>query len=87
MLDSLRAHPPDLIALVHRGTAEYGPRFFGRDYGQSIFGWVEKNYRSVRLFGDPPLREGSVFGIELLRRVDSPVLLPEAGSGHSGILR
>lgn len=66
---SFQAHPPDYIALVHRDTAEDGFRFFGRDYGQRIYAWIQERYRQVRLIGAPPLQDER-FGILLLQRAD-----------------
>jgi hypothetical protein len=67
-LDSLKAHPPDYIILVHRHTGEYGANFMGRDYGQSIIQWVEANYDPAALFGHPPLNPNSVFGLGIMKR-------------------
>ena len=69
MLDALRAHPPDRIALVHKDTTEYGVPLFGRDYGQALMRWVRENYRVERIYGEPPLEPGTTFGIALLARV------------------
>lgn len=52
---SFRAAPPDVVFLTHKSTAEYGVPWFGRDYGQKLFGWLTSEYRPVALFGDPPL--------------------------------
>lgn len=78
MLNALRQHPPDLIAVVHKDTSEYGFRYFGRDYGREIMAWVRRNYRNVALIGAPPLQDGR-FGILLLERSDlaSDVLLED----------
>jgi hypothetical protein len=67
ILESFRARPPNYIALVHKDTSEYGFRFFGRDYGQTLWAWVQKNYHPVALIGDPPLRDEK-FGILLVGR-------------------
>jgi hypothetical protein len=70
--DILRAHPADVIALVHKDTREFGPQFFGRDYGQSFFAWVGDHYTPFARFGAEPLKTDE-FGIILLRRnVDAP---------------
>lgn len=71
ILDSFRASPPDYIALVDRNTTEYGFPFFGQDYGERLFSWIQDNYDPVRLVGSPPL-QGRGFGISLLRRATNP---------------
>ena len=65
MLEDLEATPPDLVAIVHKDTSEYGFRFFGRDYGRELAQWVETRYEPVALFGEPPLVDRG-FGISLL---------------------
>ena len=67
VLESFRAHPPDYIVFVHKDTSEYGFQFFGRDYGRTLFAWVQQNYHSVALIGDQPLRNEK-FGILLVNR-------------------
>jgi hypothetical protein len=71
MLASLRSSPPDFIFLVHKDTIEFGERFFGRDYGQKIFAWIQANYQEQPLpmlyLGAEPLHD-SQFGIRLLIR-------------------
>jgi 4-amino-4-deoxy-L-arabinose transferase-like glycosyltransferase len=61
------AKPPDFFALVHRDNRHEGARFFGRDYAQSIMGWIESNYHPVWRTGAPPLRDDR-FGLVLLER-------------------
>lgn len=68
ILAAFRRDPPDLVALSHKDTQEYGVGFFGQGYGELLYGWVEANYRPIALFGDPPLQPGSHFGIRLLER-------------------
>jgi hypothetical protein len=70
MLHGLQQHPPDVIALVHKDTREYGFPFFGRDYGRALQAWIDQHYSSVQLIGGPPLRRGTRFGIRILERHD-----------------
>lgn len=70
VLSTLRAHPPDYIALAHKDTSEEGFQLFGRDYGQRVYAWIRNHYRDVALFGAPPLRDER-FGILLMRRSGS----------------
>lgn len=70
--DALAAAPPDLVAVVHKDTAEYGVRFFGRDYARSIQAWLDPRYERVALFGKEPLTPGKGFGIALLAPTGRP---------------
>lgn len=67
ILDALRTTPPDAVVLVHKDTSEYGPRFFGQDYGAPIMAWVRRAYTSAALIGAPPLASEQ-FGVEVLVR-------------------
>jgi hypothetical protein len=73
LLEDLRRDPPDYVLLVHKDTTEFGVGPFGRDdrYGRGIIEWVEREYRSVALFGDEPLRDDR-FGIRILKRAGPP---------------
>jgi len=68
ILEAFRRNPPDLVALAHKDTREYGVGFFGKGYARELYGWVEANYEPIALFGDPPLEAGSLFGVRLLER-------------------
>jgi hypothetical protein len=68
ILAAFQAHPPDLIALTHKDTREYGVGFFGRGYGRILYRWVTTHYQPVERFGDPPLAPDSRFGVVLLER-------------------
>ena len=69
MLADLRAHPPDLVALVDRRTEGFGRGPFGADprNGAALLAWVERHYRRVVLLGAEPFRDGA-FGVVLLER-------------------
>lgn len=67
MVECFEAHPPDLIALVHKDTSEIGFQFFGRDYGRRLNEWISANYRSWCLVGAMPLQNDE-FGILLLEK-------------------
>ena len=67
ILKALDASPPRFILLVHKDTSEYGARFFGRDYGVSLFRWVEDRYRPLQVIGAEPLQDEQ-FGVVLLER-------------------
>ena len=51
-----------------RETAIESVEQFGRDYAMRLGRWIDENYGAVRVFGDPPLRAGSDFGIAVLSR-------------------
>lgn len=75
ILDAFRAAPPDIVVLIHKDTSEYGFRYFGRDYGRALFEWIKRHYRPVLLVGQPPLEEGTQFGIEVLEAQRTRMLL------------
>ena len=66
ILDDLRAHPADAVALVHKDTSEYGLPLFGTHYARPLMRWTRHNYRPVWAWGMPPLVPGSIFGIRYL---------------------
>lgn len=67
ILAALQADPPAGVILVHKDTSEYGFPLFGRDYGRAIMRWTREHYRDVTpIFGGPPLRPGTRFGVALL---------------------
>ncbi len=47
----------------------FGYRFFGKDYGQSIFRWIKDHYTVVKQVGPEPFT-GQGFGMQLLKRND-----------------
>jgi hypothetical protein len=68
ILADFRAHPPDLVAIVHKPTAEYGLPWFGVDYGAGLMGFLRAWYAPSTLIGGEPLRGDTRFGIRLLER-------------------
>jgi 4-amino-4-deoxy-L-arabinose transferase-like glycosyltransferase len=69
IVEDFGAHPPDVIALVHRETDEFGMGYFGADprYGRTIMDWVERHYVRVERIGAEPFGDRR-FGIVLLAR-------------------
>src|SRR5439155_22098088 len=53
MLDALNHHPPDMIVLIPRDTTDYGAKTFGRDYAQSLYGWINQHYQRMIPTGEP----------------------------------
>ncbi|MGA2582016.1 MAG: hypothetical protein ABSG31_01970 [Tepidisphaeraceae bacterium] len=68
MLTALQHSPPDFIMIVHKDTTEFGHPYFGRDYGRSIYDWIENHYGEAWLLGSEPL-QGRHFGIRVMTRV------------------
>ncbi len=68
IIDAFRESPPAAVVLVHHDTSEHGARFLGRDYGVKLLEWIRSHYKRARLIGDPPLKPGTRFGIEVLER-------------------
>ncbi len=66
IFESLKAHPPDWIALIHKDTSEFGAQYFGRDYGIQFMKWIQANYVEMKLIGDRPLVDDR-FGIQIMR--------------------
>ena len=48
MIESLAAHPPDVIAIAPRDTPEYGVAGLGRGYGEKLAAWVGRNYHPTK---------------------------------------
>lgn len=68
ILASFQLHPPDYVILTHFDAWESGVRFFGRDFGQQLYSWIQGHYREVKLIGAPPLQDER-FGILLMQRI------------------
>jgi hypothetical protein len=69
VLEALRSHPPDWVALLDREHEEFGVGPFGSDpeNGLAIARWLEADYRRELAIGPEPFR-GDGFGIVVLRR-------------------
>jgi 4-amino-4-deoxy-L-arabinose transferase-like glycosyltransferase len=83
IVDSFDASPPDYILLVNKDTSEYGARFFGVDYGQSIGDWVKQNYESVSIIGQQPFVNEKP-GALLLKRKRPATKLQRANFAKEG---
>jgi len=51
LLADLDRSQPDYILITSRKTTEYGADYFGIDYDQRIYQWIESNYRISGQFG------------------------------------
>jgi 4-amino-4-deoxy-L-arabinose transferase-like glycosyltransferase len=60
------------VFITNRATPEFGPAVFGRDYCQSLMGWIEENYELYRVLGpnpDPELQIGDkIFFMRVYKR-------------------
>jgi hypothetical protein len=62
---------PDYILLTARNSIEYGASYFGIDYDQKIYHWIESNYRIAGKFGRFNREEHNrVFAALLYQRLD-----------------
>mgnify|MGYP001303223710 CR=1 FL=1 len=68
ILRDFKNSPPDYIAMVHKDTTEHGYPFFGQDYAQNFYAWIQDHYTLVLRIGQPPLQRETDYGIDLLRR-------------------
>jgi hypothetical protein len=48
---NLKRADPYYIVLTNRNTSEYGVPYFGIDYDQKVYRWIEANYRVTGEFG------------------------------------
>ena len=65
ILAELKQSPPDVVAIVHKDTSEYGAARFGWDYGQQIWDWIDDSYERKAVYGAIPL-VSSRFGIAIM---------------------
>jgi len=54
VLEELKAHPPEVVYLMHRDYAEYGLKYFGEDEasGRAILLWLNENYKIIGTAGE-----------------------------------
>jgi hypothetical protein len=71
-ISDLSRAAPDYILLTARKTSEYGADYFGLDYNQKIYNWIESNYRVTGGFGRFSRNEsGSPLAALLYQRRDT----------------
>jgi hypothetical protein len=51
-VSQLRRVDPKYIVLTNRNTSEYGVPYFGIDYDETVYRWIELNYHIIRAFGN-----------------------------------
>jgi hypothetical protein len=67
MLAALQAHLSDWLVLVGEDQSDLGTPRFGKDYGRSIFQFLQQNYRPLIQVGDGPI-VGNGFGMGLMEK-------------------
>jgi len=72
MLNRLKATPPLYILFANFDYVWWGGRFFGKDYGKSIFEWVLSNYTLMKQIGPTPFT-GQGFGVQIWKRKGDPI--------------
>jgi hypothetical protein len=82
MLAALEKSPPDWVVLVAEDLSDFGTPFFGRDYGQGLYAFVQANYASDSQWGQAPFT-GESFGIILMRRKVYNGAAPLSAAGES----
>ncbi|HSE99095.1 MAG TPA: hypothetical protein VLD57_12575, partial [Blastocatellia bacterium] len=75
-IERLIATDTRLILITNRATPEFGPAVFGRDYCQTLMGWIENNFEQCAILGpekSPDLQIGHrTFFIRAYRRKAAP---------------
>ncbi len=64
----LEAQGVNYILLSNRSTKEYGLPFFGLDYNQTVYRWIEANFEVVGEFGRFSRKKPEEFGMLVYRR-------------------
>jgi hypothetical protein len=81
-IGDLKRAAPDYIFVTARNSFEYGASYFGIDYDQKIYHWIESNYRVAREFGhfrrDP---NSKIFAALLYQRLDPLKDRQDSGPG------
>ena len=71
--------PSDYVVLVNKDVAEYGKERFGvDDYGADVMNWINQNYETVQVFGNP-FEASTEHGVTIMKRIPaySPVITGE----------
>jgi hypothetical protein len=72
-ISDLSRAAPEYILLTSRKTPEYGADYFGIDYNQRIYNWIQSNYRLAGQFGRFRRDEtGGTLAALIYRRRDPP---------------
>lgn len=71
VLESIQQNSPTYILITERNFEEFGYKTFGKDYGQTLYSWIMKNYATVKLVGKDPFDEAG-FGIRIMEKYSNP---------------
>ncbi len=75
---ALRAAGVDYILLANHSDFEYGVPYFGLDFNQKIYRWIQDNYEVSGEFGHFVRKRGSPYGIQIYRKRVSGGQIPQA---------
>jgi len=67
ILESLEAHPPAYVVIIFFDFLRFEYRFFGQDFGQEIYSWIQNNYVLFRQLGKDPVKD-KANGIQIFKR-------------------
>jgi 4-amino-4-deoxy-L-arabinose transferase-like glycosyltransferase len=67
-LNEMKAAFPEYILFLDVDSSRLGAQYFGRDYAQNIYQWIQTHYSLQKQFGQPPF-QGRGFGIQLLKKI------------------
>jgi hypothetical protein len=72
MVEELRRHPPEWVAIISRGLREFGLKRYGEKpgSGQQILRWVAGNYEVALFVGGDPLDDQQRGGLLLKHKAD-----------------
>ena len=81
MIAAMNNNKPDIVIIVHQNWGDvYKIQHYGKDikYGRRIMEWIHKNYKTVEINLNEPLKDDN-FGIKIMRRNDEKPLLSTTG--------
>jgi hypothetical protein len=64
----LRAANIDYVLVSNHSNAEYGVPYFGLDFHQKIYGWIQDNYEVSGEFGHFVRERDSPYGVQIYRK-------------------
>jgi len=62
----------DFVLITNRDAREYGAPYFGLDYGQTIYRWIDSHYDVVGQFGEFRRAYQAPFSALIYKRRESP---------------